>query len=559
MIHIDKNSAKIAYFSMEIALDNQIKSYAGGLGVLAGDTLKSAADLKIPMVGLTLLNRHGYFKQIINSRGEQEELPDKYNYRQLKKIAAQTYIKIGQDRIKIRAWQYFIKGHSGYQIPIYFLDADLTGNPKKYRQLSGRLYGIEPEYRLMQEIILGRGGVKILSELGYNNIKKYHLNEGHAALAAVELFHKSTSKTKAAKIKEVREKCVFTTHTPIKAGHDVFPITLAKELQPDLPDYLPGLIHNQELNMTELALYFSSYVNGVARSHQEISKKMFPGHCIYSITNGVHSETWTSPEFQKLFDRYIPTWRDCNLSLRNAFNIPTKDIWLAHQKSKQRLINYIYKQQGIKLDLNIFTIGFARRFTGYKRSALLFYDMAELIRINKSAGPIQIIYAGKAHPNDDNGKELIKLIHQIKEAYKKEINLVFLENYDMEIAKLMTAGVDVWLNTPLPANEASGTSGMKAAHNGVPHFSTLDGWWIEGFVNRKTGWSIGQRRNTLNPRELNKQDAINLYQKLETRILPRYYNSPDNWRETMRYTIAINASFFNSERMLQQYIQGAYL
>lgn len=559
MFHLDKNSAKIAYFSMEIALDNQIKSYAGGLGILAGDTLKSAADLKIPMVGLTLLNRHGYFKQIINSRGEQEELPDQYNYRQLKKIAAQTYIKIGQDQVKIRAWQYFIKGHSGYQIPIYFLDADLTGNPKKYRQLSGRLYGIEPEYRLMQEIILGRGGVKILSELGYNNIKKYHLNEGHAALATVELFHKSSGKTKAAKIKEVREKCVFTTHTPIKAGHDVFPIALAKELQTDLPDYLPNLTRNQELNMTELALYFSSYVNGVARSHQEISKKMFPGHFIYSITNGVHSETWTSPEFQKLFDRYIPTWRDCSLSLRNAFGIPTKDIWLAHQKSKQRLINYIYKQQGIKLDLNIFTIGFARRFTGYKRSALLFYDMTELIRINKSAGPIQIIYAGKAHPNDDNGKDLIKLINQIKETYKKEINIVFLENYDMEIAKLMTAGVDVWLNTPLPPNEASGTSGMKAAHNGVPHFSTLDGWWIEGFVNRKTGWSIGQRRNTLNPQELNKQDAINLYQKLETRILPRYYKSPNNWRETMRYTIAINASFFNSERMLQQYIQGAYL
>lgn len=559
MLHLDKNSAKIAYFSMEIALDNQIKSYAGGLGILAGDTLKSAADLKIPMVGLTLLNRHGYFKQIINSRGEQEELPDQYNYRQLKKIAAQTYIKIGQDQVKIRAWQYFIKGHSGYQIPIYFLDADLTGNPKKYRQLSGRLYGIEPEYRLMQEIILGRGGVKILSELGHNNIKKYHLNEGHAALATVELFHKSSGKTKAAKIKEVREKCVFTTHTPIKAGHDVFPIALAKELQTDLPDYLPNLTRNQELNMTELALYFSSYVNGVARSHQEISKKMFPGHFIYSITNGVHSETWTSPEFQKLFDRYIPTWRDCSLSLRNAFGIPTKDIWLAHQKSKQRLINYIYKQQGIKLDLNIFTIGFARRFTGYKRSALLFYDMTELVRIHKSAGPIQIIYAGKAHPNDDNGKDLIKLINQIKETYKKEINIVFLENYDMDIAKLMTAGVDVWLNTPLPPNEASGTSGMKAAHNGVPHFSTLDGWWIEGFVNRKTGWSIGQRRNTLNPQELNKQDAINLYQKLETRILPRYYKSPNNWRETMRYTIAINASFFNSERMLQQYIQGAYL
>ncbi|HQI10555.1 MAG TPA: alpha-glucan family phosphorylase [bacterium] len=558
MISIDKDSTKIAYFSMEIAINNQIKSYAGGLGVLAGDTLKSAADLKIPMVGITLLNRYGYFKQKINREGEQIELPDKFNYRYLKKTRAVTQVKIGEDIVKIRAWEYLIKGYSNYYIPIYFLDTNIAGNKTKYRCLNSRLYGIEPTYRLMQEIILGRGGVKILSELGYHNIQKYHLNEGHTALATIELFQQSLAKSKNAKIKEVRRKCVFTTHTPTKAGHDVFPLNLAKTLQCDLP-HIPQLFKNDELNMTQLALYFSSYVNGVARSHQEISKKLFPGYCIYSITNGVHSATWTAPEFQKLFNKYIPTWRECSLSLRNVFSIPTSEIWEAHQQAKARLLNYIYKKQGIKLELDVFTLGFARRFTGYKRSTLLFYDMNELLRIHRTAGPIQIVYAGKAHPDDDNGKELIKDIIKIKEQYKKEIKIVFLENYDMNIAKLMTAGVDVWLNTPLPPNEASGTSGMKAAHNGVPHFSTLDGWWIEGFVNRKTGWAIGGRRNTLDPKQLNKQDADNLYNKLETRILPRYYHSPDNWRETMRYTIAINASFFNSERMLQQYIQSAYL
>lgn len=544
---------------MEIAIENWIKSYSGGLGVLAGDTLKSAADLEIPMLGITILNKRGFFKQKIGKAGEQLEKVDSYNYKKFKKMKERTWVKIGDDKVVVQAWQYCLKSRGKGQLPIYFLDTDIKDNKQKYRNLSGELYRAEPEYRLMQEIILGRAGVKILMALGYSNIEKYHLNEGHAALAAIELFHHSKEKRVSQKIKEVQEKCVFTTHTPIKAGHDTFPVALAHELQKDFPFKLKGLIKEKELNMTEVALFFSDYVNGVAFSHQEESAKMFPNHYIRSITNGVHSKTWTSPEFQKLFDRHIPSWRSDSLSLRNAFNISTEEIWQAHQGAKQRLIDYIYKKQGEKFKLNVFTIGFARRFTGYKRSTLLFHDMEQLVRINKSAGPMQIIYAGKAHPSDEAGKAMIQEIHQLKEKYKKDLKIIFLENYDMDIAKLMLAGVDVWLNTPLPPNEASGTSGMKAAHNGVPHFSTLDGWWVEGFVNRKTGWSIGERRSTLNPKELNSKDAANLYVKLETRILPRYYKQPNNWRETMRYTIAINASFFNSQRMLQQYIQSAYL
>ncbi len=555
----DKKNIKIAYFSMEIALDNKIKSYSGGLGILAGDTLKSAADLKVPMLGITILNKSGYFKQIINQAGEQTEKADFYDYKKFKKLKAKTSIKIAQDTVYVQAWEYLLKGYNGNFLPIYFLDTDISTNKEKYRRLSGELYRADDDYRLMQEIVLGRGGVKILKKLGYKEIKKYHLNEGHAALATIELFLNNKEKNLTKRINAVKEQCVFTTHTPIKAGHDSFPIALAKELQTDFPFQLKDLIKNQELNMTELALYFSSFVNGVAFSHQAVSAKMFPNHYIAAVTNGVHSRTWTAPEFQKLFDKHIPTWRHDSLSLRNAFNIPTKEIWKAHQNAKQRLLDYIYKKQKEKLKLNVFTIGFARRFTGYKRSTLLFHDIDELIRINKEAGPIQIIYAGKAHPRDLDGKAMIKEIHTLKEKYKKEIKIIFLANYDMDIAKLMVAGVDVWLNTPLPPNEASGTSGMKAAHNGVPHFSTLDGWWIEGFINRKTGWSIGDRRSTLNPKELNAKDAANLYDKLENRILPRYYQRPDNWQETMRYTIAINASFFNSERMLQQYIQSAYL
>lgn len=555
----DKKNIKIAYFSMEIALDNKIKSYSGGLGILAGDTLKSAADLKVPMLGITILNKSGYFKQIINKNGEQIEKPDVYDYKKFKKLKAKTSIKIAQDTVYIQAWEYLLKGYNGNLLPIYFLDTDLSINKEKYRRLSGELYRADDDYRLMQEIVLGRGGVKILKKLGYKAITKYHLNEGHAALATIELFLNNKEKNLSKRINAVKEQCVFTTHTPIKAGHDIFPIELAKELQTDFPFQLKDLIKNQELNMTELALYFSSFVNGVAFSHQAVSAKMFPNHYIAAVTNGVHSRTWTAPEFQKLFDQHIPTWRHDSLSLRNAFNIPTQEIWKAHQIAKKRLLDYISKKQNEKLKLNVFTIGFARRFTGYKRSTLLFHDIAELIRIHKEAGPMQIIYAGKAHPRDDDGKAMIKEIHDLKEKYKKDIKIIFLANYDMDIAKLMVAGVDVWLNTPLPPNEASGTSGMKAAHNGVPHFSTLDGWWIEGFINRKTGWSIGERRSTLNPKELKTKDASNLYDKLENRILPRYYQRPDNWQETMRYTIAINASFFNSERMLQQYIQSAYL
>jgi starch phosphorylase len=554
-----KEDIKIAYFSMEIALESAIKTYSGGLGILAGDTLKSAADLRLPMMGITLLNDQGYFKQKINKKGEQEELLVNYDFSKLKKLNNKVEIRIGRDRVKIGVWQYNIIGSCGFEVPVYFLDAKVKGNNPKYANLTGQLYRADKDYRLMQEIILGRAGVKMVQSLGHKNIKKFHINEGHGSLAMIEIFNNSKKKKISEKIEEAREKCVFTTHTPIQAGHDVFPVEFMEKYQPDFPFDLPKFITNNEVNMTQVGLYFSAYVNGVALSHLDISSKMFPGYPIHAITNGVHSQTWTSAELKEIFDKYIPNWRNSSLSLRNAFNIPLTIIWQTHQKAKKKLIDYIYKKNKIKLDLNTFTIGFARRFTGYKRSSLLFYDIERLLSIHKKVGPIQIVYAGKAHPNDEDGKMMIKNINEIKEKYKKEIKIVFLEGYEMDLAKLIVAGVDVWLNTPLPPNEASGTSGMKAAHNGVPHFSTLDGWWIEGLVNRKTGWAIGDRRPELILKDLNKKDAESLYEKLEKKILPRYYNMPQNWRETMRYTIAINASFFNTERMLQQYIQEAYM
>lgn len=561
---IKKTEMKIAYFSMEIAIKNSIKSFSGGLGILAGDTLKAAADSKIPMVGVTLLNDQGYFKQVINDKGEQIEKVDKYDCSKIKE-KGETEISIGKDKVTVRAWEYQINGRSGYITPIYFLDTDLEKNKDKYKNLTGKLYGGNNEYRLMQEIVLGRAGVKILSNLGYANIKKYHLNEGHAGLATIELLLKHKPKpilpsTERGEkiIKEIRESCIFTTHTPVKAGHDIFSLDLIKKLQPDFPTEIPELIKNHQVNMSYLAAYFSSYINGVSRKHKQISEEILPDYNISSITNGVHSKTWTSLEFQEIFNEYIPHWKNSSLSLRNAFNVPKEKIWEAHQRSKQKLIEYIKNNNQKELSKDIFTLGFARRFAVYKRPQLLFYDIDRLLNIHKNVGKMQIVYAGKAHPDDRRGKEIIKNINHIIEQYKDKISIIFLENYDMKLAKLLIPGVDIWLNTPLPPNEGSGTSGMKAAHNGVPHLSTLDGWWLEGFIENKTGWAIGATNNNLNPEERRKKDANDLYEKLE-KIIPKYYNDSEEWKRIMQNTIAINASFFNSERMIKQYTQEAYL
>lgn len=562
---IKKHEMKVAYFSMEIAIKNDIKSYSGGLGVLAGDTLKAAADLKVPMMGITLLNNKGYFKQVINQNGEQEEKVDDYNLSELNKLDVTTAVKIKSDQVKVAVWEYKIEGYNGHIVPVYFLDTNLEENKEEYRSLTGQLYGGDQKYRLMQEIVLGRAGVKLLPLLGYQNIEKYHLNEGHAGLATIELlsqfkpkvFSLNSERGQTA-VNKIREKCVFTTHTPVRAGHDVFSLDLVEELQPNFPN-LSELKTDEKLNMSYLAAYFSSYINGVSREHQKVSTKMFPKHKIAAITNGVHSQTWTSPDFKKLFDQYIPSWRGCSLSLRNTFNIPTEKIWNAHQSSKRRLLQYIKENNNKELSEDIFTIGFARRFATYKRPTILFRNMEKLLEINEKVGKVQIVYAGKAHPHDQAGKDMIKEINQIIKNYKDKIDIVFLEDYDINVAQMLIPGVDLWLNTPLPPNEGSGTSGMKAAHNGVPHFSTLDGWWIEGYIKSKTGWAIGEENNNLTPEERIEKDAEDIYKKLADIIIPRYYQTPEKWKKTMRHTIAVNASFFNSERMIRQYSQEAYL
>lgn len=535
----------VAYISMEIALENKIKTYAGGLGVLAGDILRSAVDLGFPIAGVTLFNRDGYFKQAINEKGEQKALPDKSNFLLLKKMPQTVTVYIGEEKIIVGAWRYLIKSESGFFSPVYFLDTDLPGNSKANRDLSGNLYGGNEEYRLKQEIILGRGAIKMLEAVGHKKIKKVHLNEGHGALAAVELFLRSKQRTDKDKLKEVRSRCIFTTHTPIPKAQDIFSLPYLLSFQPDFPGYLPGLIRNNAINLTSTGLFFSGYKNAVSKAHCRTARRIYKDRSIRSITNGVDSIFWTAPEFATLYDKHIPGWRKDNSLLEKAAMIAPVEAWTAHQLAKKRLIDYLNKKQDIELDRDVFTVVFARRFAVYKRPEFIFKDLGRLLQINKNRR-LQLIYAGKAHPNDMEGRELIKKVSLFSKGLSQSVRLVFLEDYDLEKAKLLVAGADLWLSNPLPPNEASGTSGMKAAHNGIPQISTLDGWWGEGYKKRKTGWLIKEKKNG------------DVYDLLEKEILPLYYETPEKWWKLMISTISLNASRFNSQRTLKEYMKKAY-
>ncbi len=545
---------KIAYFSMEIGIDEEIPTYSGGLGILAGDTLKSCADLKVPIVGVTLLSENGYFYQSIDCDGGQTELPINFNVGEvLEPLPVTAEVAVEGRRVRIRVWRHLLKGVTGHTVPVLFLDTNVEGNGEWDRTLTRYLYGGDDKYRLAQEIVLGVGGVRVLAALGFTGVERYHMNEGHAALLTLELFRQAKD------IDRVRERCVFTTHTPVAAGHDQSDLSFARPMLGEMfPDSLvPDVTFESKLNMTMLALHFSHYVNGVAKKHGEVSRRMFPGYTIDSITNGVHSATWTSEPFQRLFDAHMPGWRADSYMLRSAFGIPKQEIWAAHREAEHTLIDFVNSRHNAGFSVDAFTIGFARRQTAYKRPDLLISDIPRLQRIAETAGPIQIVYAGKAHPKDASGKASIKKIIEISKKLAGKVKMVYIPNYDIAIGKLMVAGVDLWLNTPRRPFEASGTSGMKAAHNGVPQFSTLDGWWLEGCIENITGWAIGPEK-TAQQESDDEVDRRDLYDKLEKLILPKYYRDRDNWIRTMRSCIAINGSFFNTHRMVQQYVVNAY-
>ncbi len=558
------NTPNVAYFSMEIALDPAIPTYAGGLGVLAGDSLRSAADLGVPVVAVTLLHRKGYFRQHLDAQGNQSEEPDVWNPEDaLEPMRPTVSITLEGRTVQVRAWRYLVQGISGNSVPVYLLDTDLPSNAPPDRELTHSLYGGDNRYRLCQEAVLGIGGAMILPRLGHGRIESYHMNEGHSALLSLYLLGqhlagRSVASASGEDMDAVRHKCVFTTHTPVPAGHDQFPMDLARQVLGEewtKSIGATGCCHDNTLNMTYLALRCSRYINGVAMEHGDVSRDMFPGYPIRAITNGVHAVTWTSPSFRDLYDRHIPEWRADNLYLRYAIGIPPEEIRQAHAAEKHALLADIRRTTGVALDEKALTIGFARRASAYKRADLLFSSVERLRWIAQNVGPLQVVYGGKAHPRDERGKDLIRRVFAASAALKDVVKVVYVENYNMFWAQKICAGVDLWLNTPLRPQEASGTSGMKAALNGIPSLSVLDGWWVEGHVEGATGWAIGDGPAVP---EDPAADAASLYDKLGGTILPLYHGRPADWAIVMRNAIAVNGSFFNTQRMVSQYVANAY-
>ena len=555
--------SSVAYFSMEICLEQSIPTYSGGLGVLAGDTLRSAADLAVPVVAVTLLHRKGYFEQHLDASGQQTETPVHWSPEKvLEPVAARASVTLEGRSVAVTAWKYMVKGVRGHEVPVYLLDTNLAENSEWDRTLTDTLYGGDEHYRLCQEIVLGMGGAALLQEIGYQNGTIYHLNEGHSALLTLQLLEKQLAGRPVFELEEadfeaVRSRCIFTTHTPVPAGHDKFPLEMVRKVLGDERVALLescGGVYEGMLNMTHLALHLTRWVNGVAMRHGEVSRGMFPDYPIDSITNGVHATTWTGPAFAQLFDRRIPEWRHDNLYLRYAVSIPLQEIREAHTASKLLLLQEVARRTNDELDPNVMTIGFARRATPYKRADLIFSDLERLAKIARTVGKLQIVFGGKAHPHDAGGKELIRRIFAARAKLGDLVKIVYLENYEMALAHKMVAGVDLWLNNPMKPLEASGTSGMKAAMNGVPSFSVLDGWWVEGHVEGVTGWSIGGPELEGDPA----RDAVDLYIKLERVILPLFYGLPFAYAEVMRSAIALNGSFFNTQRMVGQYVHNAY-
>lgn len=551
------DSRRIAYFSMEIGVRNDMKTYSGGLGVLAGDTVRSSADLAVPMVAVTLVSRKGYLKQTLTNSGEQQEAPDEWNPAALLELEPKTVeVTVEGRQVRVQAWTYEHKSATGGLVPILFLDTDLPANASVDRKITDSLYGGDARYRLKQEIVLGIGGVRMLDALGIQ-VSKYHMNEGHSALLTLELLRKSDWE-----VETVVPRCVFTTHTPVDAGFDKFPYELVEEVlgEKEFPlDTVKQLAGTDNLNMTQLAFNLSKFQNGVTKMHMKHTMKIFPHYAIHAVTNGVHSFTWTSKSFHDVFDKYVPGWASEPEMLVRIEKVPSCDVWAAHTANKEALNSFIKERTGEKLSETALTIGFARRATGYKRATLIFQDLKRLREVSRKF-PLQLVFAGKAHPRDQSGKDVIREIFWHKQELKDEMKIVYLENYDMEIASKLTSGVDVWLNTPLPPMEASGTSGMKAAHNGVLNFSVLDGWWIEGCIEGVTGWAIGPSPDeVVSDVERQRQELDDLFSKLRYMIAPTYYEDRDEWIQLMRNSIGKVAYYFNTHRMMRRYITDAYL
>ena len=522
----------VAYFSMEIGVKPEIKTYSGGLGVLAGDTLKSAADLGENFTAVTLLYRDGYFTQNLEDNYQREE-PDNWDYSNyLEDTGVRVELSIFGEKVEAKVWRYSIESKSN--VDILFLDTGLESNSQQVKDLTSSLYGGDDRMRLGQEVLLGIGGVKALKQFDVSP-EYYHMNEGHSALLTIE----------------ADGRFVFTTHTPVAAGHDKFNRKLVEEV---LPNRIDELDIGEELNMTEQALKNADYCNAVSIKHGEVSRKMFPDYNLNAVTNGVHSKSWTSEQFQNLFDEYINGWRNESERLSQALKIPDNKLWDAKISAKEELVKLVEDRADGELDKDTLTVGFARRMTGYKRPTLIFKDIDSLDKLGEKYGGLQLVFGGKAHPADTHGKELIQKIIRYGEMLE-HVDVYFIEDYDISDSLKMIAGSDVWLNNPHRGQEASGTSGMKAAHNATPQLSVLDGWWLEGHIEDVTGWSIGE--DYVEGENEDEIDSKSLYRKLD-HIISLYENERQAWLNIMKQCISVNASYFNTDRMVKEYVNEAY-
>ena len=537
-------SIKIAYFSAEIGLKSEIKTYSGGLGILAGDIIKAMADLNVPFCAITLLYKDGFLKQKIVDDIQVEE-DDNWDFLNiLEDTQKECEIEIAGNPIYVKIWRYIHKGLKGHEIPIYFLDTDLEKNPKWATKITNKLY---QGNRLYQEIVLGIGGIKALEVLGHNEIEKYHMNEGHSCFLTLQLY-KDLGEKNGWNSDAVKKKCVFTTHTPIPAGHDKFDYKLVYEAFTDdtklIPWHIEKIAGFNELNTTRLAMSFSSHINAVSKIHHKVTKKMFPDYDIHYITNGVHCETWTSSYIMEVFDRNIEGWRNDYTKLSKIFNVPNEEILDAHLKAKHDMIKFVNGRNIINSELKegVLTVGFARRFIEYKDAELIFKN---LDRLREIGDKVQFVFSGKTHLNDGEGKAIMKKVIEYARELKDDVAIAFIENYDMNIGKVLVGGCDLWLNTPIPYHEASGTSGMKAATNGCLHFSTLDGWAIESFERNGGGFPI-----------YTYEDLITT---LEYKIIPKFYcELSTSWVSEMKLAIGNSASYFNTHRMAKEYIEKTY-
>ena len=540
----------VGYFTAEIGLWSELHTYSGGLGVLAGDHVKSAADAEIDLIGITLLYREGYGRQHIDQDGNQSEsfaAIDPADH--LIDTGLELMLPLDGTTIYSRIWKVEVVGITGHIVPVYFLDTHHPKNSDYHSMLGARLYGGDDEVRIRQEYLLGVGGLRLLNLLRIE-LDGLHLNEGHCTFALLELLNKGWTRN------DLEKKVLFTTHTPVPAGHDRFNWDSVKAVLGDmLPEDAKQLViaagdpeNGEKCSMSHLAVGLVNKVNAVSNLNAIVASGMFGENHIHPITNGVHHITWTSPPMAELYDNQLPNWKSDPTQLAYSGKISDEDLLAAREKNRSIFRELVKASTGVELHKEKLTVGFARRFATYKRANLVFSDIERLREI--AGGEIQFVFSGKAHPRDEGGKQLIRDIYGSAKQIEGEIPVAFLENYDMDTGLAITSGVDIWLNNPIRPLEASGTSGMKAAMNGVPNCSILDGWWPEGCQHGVNGWAIGESEDDRD----DERDANNIYSVLEHEVLPAWRQGSTVWANIMRSSIATSARFTGA-RMITDYLR----